>query len=153
MIFHKINKYFIVCSQSTMALVNETNEMGSQQSLENRSRIVTSPSGEWQNGSTRNANILNALTSGPLLQYIIIDLSKVTFIDTVGAKILKQVRKLVLFYSNCLSVLNWLFQWLWKLIPYLITFPATNQYLSSSKGVLFWWRKLVFQILFENWNF
>lgn len=82
-----------------MPLVNETNELGSTQSLDiaNRPRVIHTPNGEWQNGNTKKANILNAVPEGALLHHVIIDLSKVTFIDSVGAKVLKQVIRIYIY--------------------------------------------------------
>jgi len=72
-----------------MPLVNETNELGSTQSLQNYGRVIHTPNGEW---TTRQSNIISAVTDASLVHHIVLDMSKVTFIDTVGAKVLKQVR-------------------------------------------------------------
>jgi hypothetical protein len=73
-----------------MQLVTESNEMGSTPSL-NFSSDAYDQVSKW-NGTSKQANILTALGDGNQLQHIILDLSGVIFIDSVGAKILRQVR-------------------------------------------------------------
>lgn len=72
-----------------MQLVTESNEMGSTPNL-NYSADVYDQVSKW-NGTSKQTNILAALGEGNQLQHIILDLSGVIFIDSVGAKVLKQV--------------------------------------------------------------
>ncbi|XP_052795509.1 sulfate transporter-like isoform X2 [Mya arenaria] len=83
-----------------VTLVNESNEMSSSLSLdkggggEEKSSAARAGRGRWTDaakGSTRQANMVTASVDGVLLHHIVLDLSRVCFIDTVGAKILRQV--------------------------------------------------------------
>ncbi|XP_060582816.1 prestin-like isoform X2 [Ruditapes philippinarum] len=85
----KAHKKTAGVQNSTMQLVTESNEMGSTPSL-NFSSDAYDQVSKW-NGTSKQANILTALGDGNQLQHIILDLSGVIFIDSVGAKILRQL--------------------------------------------------------------
>ncbi|XP_053400591.1 solute carrier family 26 member 6-like [Mercenaria mercenaria] len=85
----KATKQSLNVRNSTMQLVTESNEMGSTPSLNYTSDVYDQVS-NW-NGTNRQANLLTALAEKNQLHHIVIDLSGVTFIDSVGAKVLKQL--------------------------------------------------------------
>ncbi|KAL4229849.1 hypothetical protein ACF0H5_010241 [Mactra antiquata] len=74
---------------STAPLLNMTTELGSGQ-YDNRRRKSSLSLKLWS-GSATQLNILAALLEENALHHLVIDLSKVTFIDSVGSKILKQL--------------------------------------------------------------
>ena len=69
--------------QSALPLVNESNELGSTQSLENMDKNGLPP--------VQFSTTPSVVTGENSVHHIIIDCSNITFIDTVGAKILKQL--------------------------------------------------------------
>ena len=81
----KLNFIKMVSFQSTVPLVNESNELGSTQSLDTMVKNGISPV-QWT-----DPTITKAITDSNSVHHIIIDCTNVTFIDTVGAKTLKQL--------------------------------------------------------------
>lgn len=65
--------------------MNETNELGSSQNLD----VVEKNgiSAQWTDATT----VPPVVTDGVNVHHVIIDCSNMTFIDTVGAKIIKQL--------------------------------------------------------------
>ncbi|KAL4229850.1 hypothetical protein ACF0H5_010242 [Mactra antiquata] len=74
---------------SISPLVKETNELGSVQSLDYK--VESGAKQNQLNGSTKQINMLESITGLNALHHVILDLSKVTFIDSVGSKVLKQI--------------------------------------------------------------
>lgn len=74
---------------TTMQLVTESNEMGSTPDLDYKVDAYDQIN-NW-NGTAWKKNGLSASVTGNQLHHIVLDLSGVTFIDSVGAKVLKQL--------------------------------------------------------------
>lgn len=90
--------FFIDHIQNFVALVNETNEMGSNLSLDKVANGKMSAPRWSIVGVDRKLSVAAAAVDGVLLHHLVLDLSRVCFIDSVGAKILKQVRVVTYYY-------------------------------------------------------
>lgn len=73
---------------STLTLVHEPKELGSTLSLDYYDVVQPMPDG---NTSPASPNGINGLTGPTSVRYIVLDFSRISFIDTVGAKAISQL--------------------------------------------------------------